>query len=60
MAAAAQVLDDMPEEHRRRGPEVGQPFPEIRLPDQTGAVVDVHEARAGRPALIVFYRSARW
>ena len=48
------------EEHRRKGPEIGQRFPEIRLTDQTGAVVDFHAARAGRPALVVFYRSARW
>lgn len=60
MAAPASVLDDLPEEHRGRGPDIGRPFPEIRLPDQTGTVVDVHAARAGRPALIVFYRSARW
>jgi peroxiredoxin len=56
----ADVQNDIPEEHRRQGPDVGQPFPDIRLPNQIGAVVDLHEARAGRAALVVFYRSARW
>jgi hypothetical protein len=32
----------------------------VRLSDQTGALVDLHERRAGRPALVVFYRSAEW
>jgi len=59
-ATSAQTVDEIPEEHRRKGPAVGQPFPEIRLADQTGAVVDLHAVRAGRPALVIFYRSARW
>ena len=42
------------------GPAEGQPFPGIILPDQTGRVVDLHRARAGRRALVVFYRSADW
>jgi peroxiredoxin len=42
------------------GPKEGQRFPDVRLPDQTGALVDLHERRAGRPALVVFYRSAEW
>jgi peroxiredoxin len=42
------------------GPPVGARFPDLRLPDQTGAVVDLHAARRGRGALVVFYRSARW
>jgi len=32
----------------------------VRLSDQTGALVALHEQRAGRPALVVFYRSAEW
>ncbi len=56
----ADVQNDNPEEYQRKGPDVGQPFPDVRLPDQTGVIVDLHEARAGRPALVVFYRSARW
>jgi peroxiredoxin len=42
------------------GPKQGQRFPDVRLSDQTGALVDLHEQRAGRPALVVFYRSAEW
>jgi peroxiredoxin len=42
------------------GPAVGSRFPDVRLPDQTGRVLDLHEARAGRPALVVVYRSAGW
>ncbi len=44
----------------RIGPLVGSRFPDIRLPDQSGRVVDLHAARAGRRALVVIYRSARW
>lgn len=44
----------------RIGPPIGARFPDIRLPDQTGRLVDLHEVRAGRRALVVFYRSARW
>ena len=44
----------------RVGPQVGERFPDVELPDQSGKLVDLHAARAGRPALIVFYRSARW
>ena len=42
------------------GPKEGQRFPDVRLPDQSGGLVDLHEQRAGRPALVVFYRSAEW
>jgi peroxiredoxin len=42
------------------GPSVGSRFPDIRLPDQTGRMVDLHVQRGGRRALVVFYRSARW
>ena len=44
----------------RVGPPVGRGFPDLRLPDQSGALVDLHAARRGRGALVVFYRSARW
>lgn len=44
----------------RIGPAVGEPFPNISLPDQHGRTVDLHAARAGRPAMVVFYRSAGW
>ncbi len=42
------------------GPLVGERFPDLSLPDQHGRTVDLHAARAGRRALVVFYRSARW
>jgi peroxiredoxin len=44
----------------RIGPPVGARFPDVRLPDQSGALVDLHAARAGRRALVVFHRSALW
>jgi peroxiredoxin len=42
------------------GPQIGSRFPDLRLPDQTGRVIDVHAERGGRRALVVVYRSARW
>lgn len=42
------------------GPKQGEWFPDVRLSDQTGALVDLHAHRAGRPALVVFHRSAEW
>ncbi|HUQ16173.1 MAG TPA: hypothetical protein VM070_00135 [Candidatus Saccharimonadales bacterium] len=41
-------------------PKVGDPFPDVRLPDQSGRAVDLHAARGARRALVVFYRSAKW
>lgn len=42
------------------GPAVGERFPDVMLPDQHGHAVHVHQARDGRRALVVFYRSAAW
>jgi peroxiredoxin len=42
------------------GPRVGEQFPDVVLPDQHGQLVDLHHARGGHLALVVFYRSARW
>lgn len=42
------------------GPRVGDSFPDIVLPDQGGNLVDLHASRAGRRALVVFFRSAGW
>jgi len=42
------------------GPEVGSRLPDIVATDQSGRRVDVHADRAGRPAVVVFYRSAVW
>lgn len=50
----------MSEDLNRKGPAIGTRFPDVVLPDQSGAPVRLHESRAGRQALVVFYRSARW
>jgi hypothetical protein len=42
------------------GPVLGARFPDVVLPDQYGETLRLHQARAGRRALIVFYRSAAW
>ena len=42
------------------GPAVGDRFPDIVLPDQSGSPIDLHAHRAGRKALVVFHRSADW
>ena len=44
----------------RIGPQLGSRFPDLRLPEQTGRLIDLHAERAGRRALVVVYRSARW
>lgn len=44
----------------RIGPRVGTRFPDVRLPNQHGQLVDLHAERAGRRALVLFYRSAAW
>ena len=41
-------------------PREGTRFPEVVLPDQHGVTLDLHAARGGRRALVVFYRSADW
>jgi peroxiredoxin len=51
----------MPErDYTQVGPPLGEPFPDVVLPDQTGRNVDLHRERRGRKALVVFHRSARW
>ena len=42
------------------GPQIGERFPDVVLPDQHGNQVDLHAARNGKRALVVFYRSASW
>jgi peroxiredoxin len=42
------------------GPRRGARFPDVILPDQTGARVDLHAARGGKRALVLFHRSAEW
>lgn len=50
----------MSEELSHKGPAIGTRFPDLTLPDHTGKPVRLHDARRGRKALVVFYRSARW
>lgn len=47
--------DDFP-----TGPEIGTSLPDFTLPDQHGRPVNLTATRAGRRALVVFHRSARW
>ena len=42
------------------GPRPGERFPDVQLPDQYGEVIDLHAARAGHRAMVVFFRSAVW
>ena len=49
-----------PRDFNAIGPKEGQRFPDVRLSDQTGAPVDLHERRGRQPALVVFHRSTEW
>ncbi|MEL7158661.1 MAG: hypothetical protein AAFN30_18980 [Actinomycetota bacterium] len=42
------------------GPAVGAALPPIVAPDAHGRTVDVQSRSAGRPAVVVFFRSAVW
>jgi peroxiredoxin len=42
------------------GPNVGERFPDITLPDQSGSPVNLQEHRGDRKGLVVFHRSASW
>jgi len=42
------------------GARRGTRFPDVVLPDQTGTLVDLHDARGGKRALVLFHRSAEW
>ncbi|MEM7338258.1 MAG: hypothetical protein AAF467_06405 [Actinomycetota bacterium] len=42
------------------GPPVGAHLPDVRAVDHHGRMVDLHVDRAGRPAVLVFSRSAVW
>ena len=42
------------------GPAIGERFPAVVLPTAGGNLLDLHGDRAGRAALVVFYRSAHW
>ena len=49
-----------PRDFDKIGPREGERLPDVRLSDQSGATVDLHTARAGRKALVIFHRSAEW
>ena len=42
------------------GPEPGQLLPDFELPDASGKTISFHHHRAGKKAVLVFYRSAVW
>lgn len=42
------------------GPAVGDAFPDIVAPNQSGAVVDLHGDRGTGPAVVVFSRATLW
>lgn len=42
------------------GPETGERLPEIVALAHTGSLLDVHQFRDGRPAAVMFFRSAVW
>ena len=42
------------------GPEVGERLPAIALLDQSGAQVNLEQARGNRRALVLFHRSVGW
>jgi peroxiredoxin len=54
------MTEHEPRDYTQAGPQVGEPFPDVILPDQTGHPIDLHQVRRGRRAIIVFHRSARW
>jgi hypothetical protein len=54
------MTDSVVRDYTQAGPPLGERFPDVALPDQNGTRVDLHEARRGKRAIIVFHRSARW
>lgn len=42
------------------GLEPGRPMPDFTLPDHTGRPVNFAQSRAGRRALVHFFRSTVW
>ena len=42
------------------GPDLGTALPDIVALAHDGSTIDIHADRAGRPAAVVFYRSAVW
>ncbi len=46
--------------NKTTGPEIGDQLPDFSLPNQNGEPIQFHQHRAGRKAVLVFYRSAVW
>ena len=42
------------------GPDVGEHLPDIRAASIDRKAVDVHQHRQGKPAVVLFFRSAVW
>ena len=42
------------------GTAIASPMPDVQCLDSYGNPFDLHAARAGRPAVFVFFRSAIW
>ena len=42
------------------GPEIDQQMPDVRCVTADDTRFDLHEDRASRPAVFIFYRSAVW
>ena len=42
------------------GPEIGTQMPDIQCLSVDGENFDLHRARAGKPVIFVFFRSAVW
>ncbi|WP_420446599.1 hypothetical protein [Candidatus Poriferisodalis sp.] len=49
-----------PAGHSPSGPEVGQRLPDVRAMGAAGQAIDVHQHRDGKPAVMLFFRSAVW
>lgn len=42
------------------GPDIGSTLPNFQSKDAHGKPFDLHAARNGKPAVVMFYRSAVW
>jgi peroxiredoxin len=47
-------------DYQQVGPAKGDVFPDFSLPNADGEAVHLHDWRAGRRALMIFFRSASW
>lgn len=47
-------------DYQERGLKIGEMFPNVRLPDQRGELVDLNQRRGRRRGIVAFNRSAVW